>query len=119
MELTEARARGLPLVIDLGDGNERLMAEVFPHPDGIVFADIGWPDSTGHPFHVVAGELQGDGPWTIGRHEIRIAFDGERLFADWTRWQAWRASPAGRRFDAAAAAAEIRRQGLSAGAQYP
>lgn len=77
-------------MIDLGDGNERLMAEIFPHSAGIVFADIGWPEATWHPFHLVEGELTGDGPWEIAGHEIRFAFDGEQLYADWARWLEYR-----------------------------
>lgn len=112
MELFNAFEKGLPLVIDVGGGNERLIAELFKQPGGIAFADIGWPDATWHPFHVVDGEISGDGPWFVGGHEIRVAFEGEQLFEDWQNWQRYRATDEGQRYTHELARDEINRSGL-------
>lgn len=116
MDLFEARDRKFPLVIDTIAGGERLMAEFFRlKSGGIVFADIGWPEASSHPFHVIRGkprEIE-DG-WAIGEHAIRIAFSGEQFFVDWTDWLAWRASPRGRAFDRQRCLAELRNQHFDA-----
>ena len=111
MDLFEAHKEGWPLVIDTGDGGERLMAELFEHPQGIVFADIGWPDSPGHPFHTIEGDVVRVGEWRVGQHEIRVAFEGEKLYKEWLRWQAWRETPQGRKADTASALENARADG--------
>ena len=80
-----------PLVIDVdGDGeNVRVIAEVFDHAEGIVFADIGFCrlDHPGHPYHIVEGELSGDGPWEVGNAKIFTIDDSNDLFFDWYEWE--------------------------------
>jgi hypothetical protein len=112
--LFEARDRGFPLVIDTVEGGERLMAEFFRlKSGGIVFADIGWPEASSHPFHVIRGKArETEDGWAVGEHPVRIAFAGEQLFADWKDWQAWRASPRGLAFDRQCCLKDMRAQGF-------
>jgi len=77
-----------PVVIHVREGVERVVGEIFEHPDGIVFADVGYcaPMQSGHPYHVVEGTVTGDGPWKVGKAEIRIATDAEVYFEEWRQW---------------------------------
>ncbi len=113
MDLFEAHAKGLPIVLETGEGGDRLAAEIFKTGRGIVFADVGWPGATWHPFHAIEGELgEGKYDWKVGAVEIRIAFQGEELFDSWKEWQAWRSSGAGAAFGRDRAWAEIQRSGI-------
>lgn len=80
------------------------MVEIFDHPEGIVFADVGWPFApASHPFHIVRGQLIEVEPraeedlatWQIGGAEIRQIEHGDPLAHEWNRWHLWRESPAG------------------------
>jgi len=56
-----------PLLLRRPDGSLHVMAEVFPHPDGLLYFDLYWdcrPPQTG--IHLVTGEIHGAGPWKIG-----------------------------------------------------
>lgn len=89
MDLLKAHSEGLPLVIETGIGGARLMAEIFLLPDrpGVVFVDIGWPASVSHAYHVVEGEVrETDEGWRIGDKRVRVAFPGERLYAEHQEW---------------------------------
>jgi hypothetical protein len=114
VDLFEAHRSGMPLAIDTGPdaGGERLIAEIFAHPRGILFADIGWPNATAHPFHVIEGDLVRGGDWRIGRWPIRPVIEGEPLYEQWLGWRDWRASDAGRGADAARAERLARSDGL-------
>jgi hypothetical protein len=62
-----------PLLIRLANGELHVMAERFPHPDGLVFFDLFW--HLGDPaetVHVVQGPFKGEGPWKIGDAVIRV-----------------------------------------------
>lgn len=114
MNLFDAHAKGLPLVTCTEAGGERLAAELFRlKKGGVVYADIGWPGATWHPFHAVEGEVrETEDGWAIGRSEVRFAFEGEQLFIDWQDWLAWRRTESGSRYDRALCAEEIRRSGM-------
>jgi hypothetical protein len=96
----QASRAGLPLLIVHPVGGRRLMAEVFAMPDGIAFVDVGWSDpwQSGHPFHVVAGELVQELPnlWRLGGQgpdgaDVYVVDDwDETTMADWRRWTEWR-----------------------------
>ena len=87
-----------PLAIRLPSGETKLMAEVFPHPEGLLYFDLHWhelgPDDA---FHVVSGILKGEGPWKIGDHVVTVlgcqGTDPD-LAATWENWQATINSPA-------------------------
>jgi hypothetical protein len=85
-----------PLKIIQGN-SQRVIAEGFVVPGGIVFWDIGWFESPGHPNHFVPGEISGQGPWKIGSAIVEEIRPGQRLFErDWRMWQAFRRSPEGK-----------------------
>lgn len=77
------------VIIEVRKNVVRVVAEIFDHPDGIVFVDIGFCDPmfSGHPFHLVEGELSGTGPWKVGTATIRIALPDEDLYLEWRGWR--------------------------------
>jgi hypothetical protein len=82
------RDESAPVVIVIDEYNTRVVAEIFEHARGIVFADVGFchPMQSGHPFHIVEGELTGDNPWKIGSAIIRVALPDEDQYDEWKRW---------------------------------
>ncbi len=62
-----------PLVVRAPDGSERVVARAFPHPRGVVVLDLFWhlktPDEAAH---LLTGTLQGEGPWRVGDHVLRV-----------------------------------------------
>ena len=106
------------LAIAVGRDNWRVMAEVFEHPKGIVFADIGWPTASWHPFHIIKGTLtrtERPGPgWTIGDSWVhRVADTLEPSISyEHRQWRRWRESAEGRKFDREACLREIQKDGM-------
>ena len=86
-----------PLVIRSPDGVKKIMAEFFPHPEGLLYFDLYWhelgPESA---FHVITGEIDGEGPWKIANHVITVlgcqGTDPD-LAATWENWQSLINSP--------------------------
>lgn len=112
MDLFAAHASGQPLAIDHPDGGRRVLAEVFHHPQGLVFADIGWPSASWHPFHLVEGAISDAGPpWAVGDAAVFIIGAGDPLFDEWAAWQRLRRG-ALRGSDRRAAARAARSDGL-------
>jgi hypothetical protein len=62
-----------PLMIRNPQGEEQVVAEIFPHPNGVVYFDVYWhlgqPEET---IHLVEGTLSGEGPWKIGEYVINV-----------------------------------------------
>jgi hypothetical protein len=87
-------------VIEMAPDNRRVMAQVFEHPNGIVFADIGWDDNgySGHPFHVIEGELKIDGNgYCVGQVRIIEIEEDDPLCLEWLGWVNYINSAAGHR----------------------
>lgn len=62
-----------PLVVRSPPGQQRIMAEVWPHSRGIVYFEPFWHlAETTATIHVIEGELKGAGPWKVGDHIIRV-----------------------------------------------
>jgi len=82
-----------PLLIEIEPDHKRLVAAIFPltNKPGILFFDVFWPRSSGHPFHIVDGELRGENPWYVGGHKIilldRQLEENEKFFMEWDFWQ--------------------------------
>lgn len=90
MRVSEASAAGIPLAVDIREGHTRIAAEIFEHRDGLVFLDIGWCDPlrSFHAAHLLEGEEQGHGPWTIGGYTIREIEIGSDEYDEWLEWKA-------------------------------
>jgi hypothetical protein len=76
-------------IIELAPDNRRIVAEIFEHPNGIVFADIGWddPQYSGHPFHIIEGELKKDGScYRVGKVRIVEIGEDDPLAWNWLEW---------------------------------
>ncbi len=91
MNVLDAIAQGRPLLIHVAPDNDRLIAALVKHPKGWVFADVGWagPLCSFHPFHLVEGELSGEGPWQLGDYVITEAEPGSEQAKEWAAWTAW------------------------------
>ena len=62
-----------PLLIRHPDGTQRVVAELFPHPGGLVYFELFWNlDDPAKTVHVVQGTFKGEGPWKIGDTVIRV-----------------------------------------------
>lgn len=62
-----------PLMLRAPDGTEKVIAECFPHPQGLLYFDLYW--HLGQPSettHVLPGEIKGEGPWKIGGHILNV-----------------------------------------------
>ena len=62
-----------PLIIRYPSGDRRVMAERFPHPQGLLYFDLFWHlGNSSEQVHVVNGNIRGDGPWKIGDCVIHV-----------------------------------------------
>ena len=62
-----------PLLIHYPDGTRQVVAELFPHPDGLLYFEIFWPEMPeGQGMHLVKGVLKGNGPWKVGDGVITV-----------------------------------------------
>src|SRR5690606_32075125 len=103
MDLSEAAERQLHLAVTHPIGGDRVAAQLFVTPRGIVFADVGW-DALMHPgnqFHEVRGVIRGEGPWTIegGPHgpvTVRVIDHGDPLARTVNMWSEYLRTPEGK-----------------------
>lgn len=85
-----------PLMVRFENGESRVMAEYFRHPQGLLYFDVFWPecwpDRMASVVHLVEGEYKGEGPWKIGGAVISVLgchgcdADLATQFADWQNW---------------------------------
>ena len=76
-----------PLIICYESGECEIMAERFPHPDGLVYVPPFWnqPD---HGPRVIRGKIEGIGPWKIDGAVIRLLSCRDRnLKLEWSDWE--------------------------------
>ena len=77
-----------PLMIKLPSGNEYVMAEKYPHPEGLMFFDLYWLESSSPAVHIVKGKIKGEGPWKVGDAIVRVLSCGDvELSMQWNNWQ--------------------------------
>lgn len=91
MTLQQAIDKGLRLAVAVFPDMERLAAEVYIMPDGVIFLDTFWSEPQGGSFraHFHPGDVAGDGPWSVGSwiiREIDEETDPEYL-VEWARWE--------------------------------
>ncbi len=88
-----------PLTLLTPDGDETLIAELYKHPKGILVFDAYWHLKTAdESIHLIKGWLEGDGPWKISGHVIKVlACHGTNacLADDFNQWQTYRLSNPG------------------------
>lgn len=94
------KAKG-PLVINHPRGGRRVIAELFRVKGGIIFADVGWYGSSGYPFHLVQGEITGEGPWRTNDPEDEASIieefdDEDPISNEWFYWETFKASEEGK-----------------------
>ena len=82
-----------PLMIRSPHGEEQVIAEIFPHPEGLVFFDLYWhlgqPEET---IHLVKGTVSGKGPWKIGEIVINVLGchgTNAELASAYQQWQSY------------------------------
>lgn len=86
-----------PLVIRSPRGGEKVIAELFPHPNGLLFFEIFWnqmPDQKG--IHLIEGEVHGEGPWKVGEYVIHVLGchgSNADLALEFSQWQMYLQSP--------------------------
>ena len=77
-----------PLVIRFANGESRIMAEYFKHPQGLLFFDLFWHQQE-NSVHLVEGIHKGEGPWKVGEAVITVLgchgcdVDLATQYADW------------------------------------
>lgn len=82
-----------PLMIRFPDGEKRIMAEYFRHPEGLLFFDVFWNQSGDLAIHLVKGEYKGEGPWKIGNAVISVLGchgSDPQLASLYSEWQTFR-----------------------------
>ena len=83
-----------PLLIKSPYGGAKIIAELFPHPRGIVFLEIFWNELRDNQgFHFIEGEVQGIGPWKLAGYVINLLGchgANPELAQDYSQWQIYR-----------------------------
>jgi hypothetical protein len=82
-----------PLMVRHPDGKQEVIAEIFPHPQGLVYFDLYWhmgqPDET---IHLLEGTVGGEGPWKIGEHVINVLGchgTNAQLASEYQQWRTY------------------------------
>ena len=82
-----------PLKVRLPDGSQQVVAELFRHPQGLLYFDLFWHQDKERGIHLLTGELKGEGPWKIADHIFYVlgchGTDME-LATEHSEWQTWR-----------------------------
>ncbi|UCC56214.1 MAG: hypothetical protein JSU75_00045 [Gammaproteobacteria bacterium] len=56
-----------PLLLRLPDTTLCVIAEIFRHPQGLLYFDLYWDRQPGaESIHLLDGEIHGEGPWKAG-----------------------------------------------------
>jgi len=88
-----------PLIIQTPEGDEILIAELFKHAKGILVFEPYWHlKSAEESIHLIKGWVEGEGPWKISGHIIKIlACHGTNacLADDFNEWRTYRLSNPG------------------------
>lgn len=86
-----------PLRIKSPHGGEKVIAEIFQHPYGIVFFEIFWNQLVEYQgIHFIQGDIKGEGPWKVGGYVLSVlACHGTdaTLAADYADWQMYLQTP--------------------------
>jgi hypothetical protein len=81
-----------PLKIRLPNGDQKVVAELFRHPQGLLYFELFWHEDREARIHLIKGELKGQGPWKIGDHILYVlgcrGTDAD-LANEYAEWQVW------------------------------
>jgi len=82
-----------PLTIRYPDGTQRVMAELFRHPRGLLFFEPFWDNQpAAQGIHLVEGDIRGEGPWKAGECVITVlGCQGTHphLAAEFSAWRSY------------------------------
>ena len=82
-----------PIKVRLPTGELKVVAELFKHPQGLLYFDLYWHLNREQGIHLLKGELKGEGPWKIDNHIFYVlgchGTDGE-LATEFQQWREWR-----------------------------
>jgi len=82
-----------PLMIRYPDGTQRVMAERFRHPRGLLYFEPFWDSQpAAQGIHLVEGDILGEGPWKAGECVITVlGCQGThpQLAAGFAAWRAY------------------------------
>jgi hypothetical protein len=82
-----------PLKIRLPDGSQKVVAELYRHPDGLLCFELFWHEDRDSRIYLIEGELKGEGPWKIAEHVFYVlgcrGADAD-LANEYAEWQTWR-----------------------------
>jgi len=77
-----------PLLVRYPDGEQRLIAEKFTHPQGMIYVEPFWLESELPAAYLLKGEIKGEGPWKVGDVIVRLLSCGDSEFSmQWAQWQ--------------------------------
>jgi len=77
-----------PLLVQYPDGEKRLVADKFHHPQGMVYTEPYWLESELPAAYLLAGEISGEGPWKINNVIVRLLSCGDIDFKmQWAEWE--------------------------------
>ncbi|MDH5183864.1 MAG: hypothetical protein OEX12_08245 [Gammaproteobacteria bacterium] len=86
-----------PLMIRSPFAGEKVIAELFSHPKGIVFLEIFWNQlANNQGFHFIKGDVKGEGPWKVGDYVINILGchgTNQELAEDFAQWNMYLQMP--------------------------
>jgi len=77
-----------PLLVRYPDGEQRLIADKFTHPQGMFYVEPFWLESKPPVVHLLTGDVKGEGPWKIGDVIVRLLSCGDtEQSMQWAQWQ--------------------------------
>jgi len=77
-----------PLLVRYPDGEQRLIADKYMHPHGMIYAEPYWLESESPRAYLIKGTIKGEGPWKIGDVIVRLLSCGDTEEAmQWANWQ--------------------------------
>lgn len=77
-----------PLLLVFPDGEKRLVAEKFCHPEGLLLLEPYWFETATPAVHLIRGEIRGEGPWKVGEVVVRVLSCGDSEESlQWSLWQ--------------------------------